>query len=217
MNAETNRISMTSTILPTPSCVALALALAFFSCSPAYADIYKFVQANGVTVFTNVSTAAGYQLVLKEKADPIPAQAPDRPAARRADWKSPYASSVHAAGRAADVDPALIHAVIRAESGYNPSARSSKGAVGLMQLMPETAKRYGVLDRLDPVENIRGGAHYLRDLLHMFNNDLRLAIAAYNAGEEAVVKYGNRIPPYPETAAYVPRVMSYYRRYRTSS
>jgi soluble lytic murein transglycosylase-like protein len=131
--------------------------------------------------------------------------------------RSRYARQIQAAAHAAQVDPALIHAVISAESGYNPSARSNAGAVGLMQLMPETAARYSVTNRLDPQQNIQGGTRYLGDLLLLFNNDLRLALAAYNAGENAVVKYGNRIPPYQETAAYVPRVMTYYRKYRTSS
>ena len=115
------------------------------------------------------------------------------------------------------MDPALIHAVIAVESGYNPSARSSAGAVGLMQLMPGTAKRYGVKNRLDPAQNIHGGARYLRDLQVMFDNNLQLVLAAYNAGEEAVRKYGRRIPPYRETAAYVPKVMQLYRKYRPAS
>ena len=205
---------MPKTNLPTPSCVALILVLALSS-GPACADIYRSVQADGVIRFTNISQSARDELFLKE--NPVPVQTAVRLAGRRADSKSPYANSIQAAGRAAEVDPALIHAVIRAESGYNPSARSDKGAVGLMQLMPETAKRYGVIDRLDPAQNIGGGTRYLRDLLRMFNNDLRLALAAYNAGEGAVVRYGNRIPPYPETVAYVPRVMTYYRRYRNNS
>ena len=103
--------------------------------------------------------------------------------------------------------------MISVESAYNPSARSHAGAVGLMQLMPETAKRYGVTDRLDPAQNIQGGARYLRFLLDTFGNNLKLVIAAYNAGEEAVMKYGMRIPPYRETQAYVPKVMYHYERY----
>ena len=115
------------------------------------------------------------------------------------------------------MDPALIHAVISVESGYNPSARSSAGAVGLMQLMPGIARRYGVKDRLDPAQNILGGARYLRDLEVMFSNNLQLVLAAYNAGEEAVLKYGRRVPPYRETAAYVPKVMGYYRKFRAAA
>ena len=91
---------------------------------------------------------------------------------------------------------------------------SKKGALGLMQLMPQTAKRYGVIDALDPLQNLDGGAHYLRDLLRMFNNDVSLALAAYNAGEQAVVKHGNRIPPYRETLHYVPQVLDFYQRYQ---
>jgi soluble lytic murein transglycosylase-like protein len=88
-----------------------------------------------------------------------------------------------------------------------------KGASGLMQLMPETARRYHVTDIWDPKQNLSGGARYLRDLLAMFNNNLGLALAAYNAGENAVIQHGNRIPPYPETRSYVPRVMQHYHLY----
>ena len=107
------------------------------------------------------------------------------------------------------IDPELVHAVIRAESGYDTRARSPAGACGLMQLMPATAARFGVADRWDPAQNIRGGVAYLRFLLERFDHDLRLALAAYNAGEGAVEQYGRRIPPYPETQTYVRRVLGY--------
>ncbi len=110
-----------------------------------------------------------------------------------------------------NLTPALLHAVIKTESNYNPNATSPKGAVGLMQLMPDTATRYGVSDRTNASENIDGGARYLRDLMRMFNNDTRLALAGYNAGENAVIKYNYDIPPYPETQAYVNRVLSLFQ------
>lgn len=106
------------------------------------------------------------------------------------------------------VDPKLLHAVIQAESAYNPSAVSSAGAVGLMQLMPATAARFGVTDRYDPIQNIEGGTRYLKHLLHLFNSDLRLVVAAYNAGENAVMRNHNSIPPYAETRHYVSEVLS---------
>jgi soluble lytic murein transglycosylase-like protein len=112
------------------------------------------------------------------------------------------------------LDPALLHAIVTVESAYNAHAKSPKGATGLMQLMPATAKRYGVTDLLNPLENLRAGARYLRDLLALFNDNLRLVLAAYNAGEGAVIRSGNRIPPYPETRAYVPRVLQHYENYR---
>lgn len=110
------------------------------------------------------------------------------------------------------VPAALLHAVIKVESGYNPRATSPKGAMGLMQLMSGTAERYGVSDRTDPAASIEGGARYLRDLLAMFNQDLALALAAYNAGENAVKRYGNTIPPYRETQNYVASVMAIYQQ-----
>jgi len=117
---------------------------------------------------------------------------------------------IDAVARITHLQPELLHAVIRAESSYNPNAVSRAGAVGLMQLMPGTAQRYGVLDRTDPVANLKGGAQYLRDLLEMFDYDMELALAGYNAGENAVIRAGNRIPPYPETRQYVARVLAYF-------
>lgn len=113
--------------------------------------------------------------------------------------------------------PELLHAVIRAESAYDPRAVSSAGAVGLMQLMPETAKRYGVRNRRDPASNLDGGARYLRDLMQLFEHDVKLALAAYNAGENAVVEHGNRIPPFAETRHYVSKVLKYYRENRQAA
>jgi soluble lytic murein transglycosylase-like protein len=107
------------------------------------------------------------------------------------------------------VDEKLVHAVIKAESAYNPRAISPVGAAGLMQLMPDTAKRFGVVDRYDPEQNISGGTKYLRFLLDTFG-DVKLAVAAYNAGENAVIKYGNKVPPYPETQNYVNKVLENY-------
>ena len=107
------------------------------------------------------------------------------------------------------LEPALIHSIILAESGYDPFAVSSKGAVGLMQLMPETAKAYGVVNPFDPAENIEGGAKYLKDLIYLFNGRTKLVLAAYNAGQEAIKKNGG-IPPYPETVNYVKKVMTLY-------
>jgi soluble lytic murein transglycosylase-like protein len=112
------------------------------------------------------------------------------------------------------VDPLLVRAVIRVESNFDPRAVSPKGAAGLMQLMPETAMRYGVENRFDPTQNVDGGVRYLRDLMAMFDGNLSLALAAYNAGEGAVLKYGRRIPPYPETQQYVVWVRSFYDQFR---
>lgn len=188
----------------------------------AHADIYRYVNADGVATFTNMKPKGKFEVVIREQPKLVEkpvlalAAAPTQVSAYGGAMRSRYASQIQAAAQASNLDPALIHAVISAESGYNPSARSRAGAVGLMQLMPETAARYSVTNRLDPEQNIQGGTRYLRDLLQMFNNDLRLALAAYNAGEKAVVKYGNRIPPYQETVAYVPKVMTYYRKYRTN-
>lgn len=109
------------------------------------------------------------------------------------------------------IAPALLHAVIATESRYNTGALSPRGAVGLMQLMPDTALRFGAPDPYNPRDNVLAGANYLKFLLKLFGNDMELALAAYNAGHGAVMRAGNRIPEYPETMAYVPKVLAYMR------
>ncbi len=128
----------------------------------------------------------------------------------------PFQQQVGVAAQEHNVDPALVHAVILAESNYNPNAVSVKGAVGLMQLMPGTGRRYGAKEKdlRVPEKNIRAGTQYLSDLIALFNGDLRLAVAAYNAGENAVIRFGKKIPPFAETLAYVPRVMRAYEELR---
>jgi len=118
---------------------------------------------------------------------------------------------IERAARRHGLDPLLLHAVIRAESGYDANAQSARGAVGLMQLLPATARRYGADDLLDPRKNVDAGARYLRHLLALFEDDLELALAGYNAGESAVLRAGRRVPDYPQTLAYVPKVLGFYR------
>ncbi len=130
-------------------------------------------------------------------------------AAQRPGVASPFAPLIERQARAKGVDPGLVHAVIRAESAYRPDAVSPKGAVGLMQLMPATARRFGVLDREHPESNVSAGTAYLRLLLDRFGS-LPLALAAYNAGEGAVMRHGNQIPPYAETRGYVARILRDY-------
>jgi soluble lytic murein transglycosylase-like protein len=120
-----------------------------------------------------------------------------------------YQHLIDAAARRHGLTPELLHAVIRTESAYQPNARSHAGACGLMQLMPATARRFNVGDIWDPEQNIEGGAAYLRFLLDLFDHDLRLALAGYNAGEGAVQKHGYRIPPYRETQDYVRKVLQF--------
>jgi soluble lytic murein transglycosylase-like protein len=122
-----------------------------------------------------------------------------------------FDSFIDQAARSDAVRPELVRAVIVVESAFNPNAVSNRGAVGLMQLRPATARRYGVANAFDPEQNIRGGVHYLRDLMTRYGNNLELALAAYNAGEDAVERYGYSIPPFAETRHYVPTVLRIYR------
>jgi hypothetical protein len=125
-----------------------------------------------------------------------------------------YKDLIEEAAYDTDLEPALLHAVIQTESAYKSKAVSPKGAVGLMQLMPATARRFGVTDRTDVTDNVYGGARFLRYLLNLFDNDFELALAGYNAGENAVKRYGYKIPPYRETKNYVKKVMRLYRVYQ---
>ncbi len=128
--------------------------------------------------------------------------------------KNKYTDMISNAAIKHRVDVKLLHAVIRTESAYNASAISSAGAMGLMQLMPDTARRYGVSDRSDPMQNIDGGTRYLKYLLQLFDSDVTLAVAAYNAGENAVIRNNNSIPPYSETQEYVKRIGYEYQNNR---
>lgn len=126
--------------------------------------------------------------------------------------KTKFNSLISQAAARHQVDAKLVHAVIQAESAYRPDAISSSGAVGLMQLMPATASRFGVMDSNNPEQNINGGTRYLRYLMNLFPNSLDLAVAAYNAGENSVLRHNNSIPPYPETQNYVKQVMALYNQ-----
>ena len=209
------------------------LAAALAGASPQVrADLWGYVDENGVSHFATEQRDARYTLFFKGRtsldAPPAPAstglegtrlyqRVADHPNLRR------YAPLIEQYARTHAVDPALVKAIVAVESGFEPSAVSPKGAVGLMQVIPATGERYGLAaDRqrsveqklADPATNLRIGTRYLRDLLARFANDLTLALAAYNAGEGAVEQYGNRVPPYPETQEYVKLVQQFYTLYR---
>ncbi len=129
--------------------------------------------------------------------------------------RSAFDPLVRRVAQAHGVHAALLKAVIEVESGFNARARSPKGAIGLMQVMPTTAARYGQYDLYAPEQNVEVGARYLRDLLSMFGGNVQLAVAAYNAGENAVIRHGRRIPPYQETQRYVPMVLERYHRFQS--
>ena len=184
----------------------LPLLVVFFI-QPSYADIYKKVDAKGQVFFTDKPSGAGYKLIFKTPKKGTIAYKKFSENRRR------HLPMIREQARLYNVDPALVMAIIHAESGYDAKAISKAGAVGLMQLMPATAKRYGVKNRENPLQNTAGGSQYLRYLLALFDFDIKLTLAAYNAGENAVKKYGNKIPPYPETQTYVKRVLANYLSY----
>ena len=205
-----------STIFQNIKFAATTFLLTLCLAGYAAADIYAFVDENGVSHFSNVPNDKNYTLYLRTP------QTSQTPAVKSTVNQGKtfslnqkrFTAFVEEAAKIYQVETALLHAVITAESNYNPNALSPKGAIGLMQLMPGTAKRYGIANPYDPAQNIRGGAQYLKYLLSMFNNDLQLVLAAYNAGENAVAVHGNRLPPYKETMLYVPKVLGYYQKYR---
>ena len=191
---------------------AVVMVMCLLWTAGAVANIYSFKDDDGTVHFSNLPHLDNrYKLVYR-----IPTAPALRPNAWSANGPSSidiakYVPIIDSAAKAHGLDPKLIHAVIRAESGYNAQAVSPKGAIGLMQLIPATAQRYGIVNSSDPAQNILGGTRYLRDLIKLFNGDIELALAGYNAGENAVIRAGNRIPPYPETMAYVPKVLGLYK------
>jgi soluble lytic murein transglycosylase-like protein len=172
--------------------------------TPSTAKIYYQVDEQGVAHFTNAPTTPEFQPL---EQGPFAIAARPAPAGRGIDQFIEHFAGEH------DLDAALIRAVIQAESNFNPRAISRKGAQGLMQLMPGTIQRFSVGNAFDPYENIGAGARYLRLLLDQFEGDLTLALAAYNAGENAVLRYRG-VPPYPETQDYVRKVRTTYERTR---
>jgi len=180
--------------------VVLLMSL-FVVIPPADADIYRYVDASGRVHFTDTPTHGRYDMYMKEEA---PVKASNRS----------YLDIIRRHATSYQLEEALVKAVIKVESDYQPMIVSRKGAQGLMQLIPQTAKDLKVSNPFDPYENIRGGSEYLRMMLDLFNNDVELALAAYNSGPSTVKRYGG-IPPYDETQKYVKKVkryLDYYRR-----
>jgi hypothetical protein len=173
--------------------------------------IYKFIDANGIIHLTDQPKGAGYHLIYQGEGAISSFSVESYGYAKVHGKYKDYYNLVEQVAREASLEPEFLHAVIQTESAYNPNAVSPKGAVGLMQLMPGTARRYGVTDRTDIFSNLSGGARYLRYLLSLFGQNKELALAGYNAGENAVIRNGNQIPPYRETQNYVKRAMSIYR------
>jgi soluble lytic murein transglycosylase len=168
-----------------------------------FADVYLFRDKDGVLNFTNVPTHGGYRRVMRDGSQPPPAVS----------GSGDYDEVIRSASDRHSIDADLVRAVIKAESDFNSNARSRKGAMGLMQLMPDTARLHNVLNAFDPVDNIEGGVRHLRMLLERYQGDLRLSLAAYNAGSGAVEKHGG-IPPFAETREYVRRVLRFYEAFR---
>lgn len=202
-------------------------ALSLFS-APCAADIWGYVDDQGVAHLSDHQVNERYILFKKEMLRPaleafVPPPIVVPPIISggsviqvSAVLRAQFAPLIAKVAQEQQLDASLLHAIVTVESGYNPQAKSPAGAIGLMQLMPDTAARYGVKDIWDPLQNLQGGARYLRFLLGLFNHNMDLVLAAYNAGEGAVMQAGNKIPNYAETRAYVPSVLTQYQNYSKS-
>jgi len=181
-------------------------ALSIFTAlaQPAQADVYMYKDKQGVLTFTNVPNHTGYKRILKDGSTRLGGGGAT---------SSAFDELILSASGRYNVDPDLIRAVIKTESDFNSNARSTKGAMGLMQLMPETARLNNVSDAYDPNANVEGGVRHLRMLLERYQGDLELSLAAYNAGAGAVEKHGG-IPPFNETREYVRKVLRFYDAFR---
>jgi len=176
--------------------------------TPAFADIFLYIDKEGVMHFSNAPTTNRYRVYMKEGSGTPPyIEKRYKPDTDKYDHLIAESCRLHG------VDFALVKAVIRAESSFDPYAISRKGAEGLMQLMPETSKRLNVANPFDPHQNIKGGVQYLKYLMDRFNDDLKLCLAAYNAGETTVAQVKG-IPNYRETKSYVAEVLRYYQEYK---
>ena len=192
--------------------ISVSLLFLLFIASTASADVYKYIDENGVICYTDKPFGKKTQaeVVYKEKKAPVVNQRPEKSRGIKTD----YSHYVQKAALKYEIEPELIHAVIRTESNGNYRAVSKKGAMGLMQLMPSTANDMNVGNPFNPEENINGGTRYLRFLLEKFDGNVTLAVAAYNSGPTTVERYGN-IPPIAETKQYVNRVFTLYNGKRS--
>ncbi len=181
--------------------------------SPARADIYKYVDKKGVVHFTNLPSSPQYRLYKKNTHESNYIKGPASYKIGMGGDEKRYDRVIESLCRKYEMDTALVKAVIKTESDFDPFAVSSKGAQGLMQLMPGTARDMQVRNPLDPNQNLQGGICYLRKMLDMFNGDMKLALAAYNAGFNTVIECGWRVPNIPETRDYVQKVMYHIKRY----
>ncbi|AAR35203.1 lytic transglycosylase domain-containing protein [Geobacter sulfurreducens] len=182
--------------------------------APARADIYRYEDEEGVVHFTDAPTDKRFKVFMRDIKRDKKLRTTFRLANCARDPKE-FEPIIDQCALEFGVDRSLVKAVIHAESGYNPNALSPKGASGLMQLMPKTAKDLKVANSFDPKDNIKGGVRYLRFLLDTFKGDVTLALAAYNAGMSRVAQYGG-VPPYQETRTYIDRVLSYQKSYQTN-
>src|SRR5882762_4612288 len=192
-----------------PRLALLVAILLTASTAAAAPKIYTYLDAQGQRHYTDVPDNNRYRLLVLSPHDRTASG--DRYDFLLLAKATQYDSIIEQAAVAAALEPNLLRAVIVVESGFNSRAVSKRGAVGLMQLMPATASRYGVSNPYDARQNVHAGARYLKFLIDRFGHDIRLALAAYNAGEEAVDRNGGQIPPFTETMAYVPRVLKIYR------
>lgn len=192
-----------------PALISLFLSLPL----AAGADIYQYVDGNGVLHFSNTGSGKKAKLIARESRRTAPAEQPgeeeSRPTPSPTIILSSYSDIIHEACDKHGVDPALVHAIVKVESDFNVYAVSRTGAMGLMQLMPQTAVEMNVRNSFNPTENIYGGVKYLRYLLDRYEGNLKLALAAYNSGETSVKRWGT-IPPFRETQQYVRKVLQLY-------
>jgi soluble lytic murein transglycosylase-like protein len=190
----------------------LAVLIAFLltaSTAAATPKIYTYLDAHGQRHYTDVPDNNRYRLLVLSPQDRTASG--DRYDIQLLAKATQYDSIIEHAAVSSALEPNLLRAVIVVESGFNSRAVSKRGAVGLMQLMPATASRFGVSNPFDARQNVHAGARYLKFLIDRFGHDVRLALAAYNAGEDAVARNGGQIPPFSETMAYVPRVLKIYQ------
>jgi len=175
--------------------------------------VYRYTDEDGSVSYTDRPTHSGYVKVIETRKGWVEA----KPSGNFKNNKTRYLPIISEIARKNEIPVSLVSAIVHAESHYNPTVVSRTGAVGLMQLMPDTARRYNVANRENPHQNVTGGVAYFKDLMKLFNNDLDLSLAAYNAGENAVIRYGNKIPPYKETQRYVQKVRALYVQYQDGS